>query len=575
MNETYQLSAARSANKPTFAALGLLLICFAVGLAYSLQAEDPLEDDSVHHYLMSKWLLRHGNLVVNFWGRPAVTLAYFPAAQFGFFWCRLTSLAICLLAAWYTFRLAGNIGFKYAWLAVPLVFFQNQFFRLSTDLLTEPLFSLIVICAVGNYIFRRHSRAAILFSISAAARPEGFFFIILFGIVLIVEALLGKLGSGKKGWVKFIGTSALLLCVPAVWSIAGGLIHGGLDLLWLTKSNSWDTLRYKYGSDGVLHYLLKMNYAVGIIVLAPAIAGMAACFRRGRIWIVPTLWIFFFVLHTYLRTSGYYASGGYPRYFAAVAPLMGLMAVAGVDRISRSLRWLLFSILVCAGLYWGIAPFLNETLGRIPRSNLGSAIGRNMGSFILFCATAMFLAIWLIFLRRTFRSLENRHPVRQIALPIILAGLVAGTGCSCLIFNRPAGRSLTYVSITEFGEWLRGEYPSLYEDLGSSGPRKTDAKLLFPRWYLHMRQGWDPYDESRFSGSFELDNIKTLPAGSIVVWDSDFGPGESRMSEERLDEIGRLKPIKNFFTKRSKGRSDFSLKVYEVTDHEQHERETP
>ncbi len=580
MNENTDTTAEQpvEANRPTYApALGLLLVCLVVGLAYALLAQDPLEDDSIHHFLMSRWVDRHCHLLVNMWGRPAVTLAYFPAAQLGFFWCRLTSLAICLAACWYTFLLARDFGLKYAWLAVPFVFFQYQFFRLSGVLLTEPLFALLLICGIRNFVLGRYPWAALQFSASAAARPEGFFFIIFFGVLFLAGALIKRPDRRKAGVLRFIATGALLVSVPVVWSIAGGIIHSGggsPDPLWLAKANAWDTELFKYGSDGLLHYIIMMPYVTGTVVLTLAILGFGVCLKSGRLRFVPAFWAFFLVLHTVLRTSGLYASGGYPRYFVAVAPLAGLMAVAGIGRFARSFHWMIFTFFACVGFYLGAVPLLiGIPLFREPWvDSLATGPGRAFDlrgySLILLCGMAALLAVGVLLWKR--RRLRGAADTARASVPIVLVVCLVLSVAECAAVIRPASESPTYALIDEFGEWLGRERPALFEDLGSCGPRKLKAKLTLARFYLHMKEGWDPYDDTRF-GTSSIRGIESLPAGSIVVWDSDFGQGENGISAEELDRNRCLRFLREFSTKRRPGWSDFHLRVYEAIGEPQDE----
>ncbi len=572
MNENTDTTAKQpfGAGRPAYApALGLLLVCLVVGLVYALLAQDPLEDDSIHHFLMSRLLDRHGHLLVSVWGRPAVTLAYFPAAQLGFFWCRLTSLAICLAACWYTYLLARDFGLKYAWLAVPFVFFQYQFFRLSGDLLTEPLFALLLICGIRNFILGRYPWAALQFSAGAAARPEGFFFIAFFGVLFLAGAIGGRRCRRKADVLRFIVTGALLVSVPVVWSIVGGIIHSGggsPDPLWLTKANAWDTELSKYGADGPLHYLIMMPYITGTVVLTLAILGFGVCLKSGRLRAVPAFWVFFLVLHTVLRTSGLYASGGYSRYFVAVAPLAGLMAVAGIGRFARSFHWLIFTFFACVGFYLGAVPllvripFFKETWVDSLITGPGRAIGLHEYSLILLCGIAALLAVWVLLWKR--RRLGST-PYGRASVPVVLVVCLVLSVAECAAVIRPASADPTYVLIGEFGEWLEEKRPALFEDLGSSGPRKLKAKLTLARFYLHMKEGWDPYDDTRF-GTSSIQGVESLPTGSIFVWDSDFGPGENGMSAEELDGNIRLRFLREFSTKRRPGWKDFHLRVYEV-----------
>ena len=505
-----------------FIAALLLMVCAAFGSYYAYGATVPLIDDTIHHFLRSRWMLQHIILAVDVWGRPAVTLAYFPAAQYGFIWCRLTSLAICLGASWYAFLLAKDLRLKYAWLVIPLVFFQPYFFKLSTDLLTEPLFSLFIICGVRNYIRQNYSFAALQFSASAAARPEGFFFIAFFGITLLVETRRGNLGTGQQAFVKLLTTGALLAAVPLIWSITGGYISStfgpdtSFNPLWLKDQNPWDTNRFKYGSDGILHYLFLMRQIVGLVAFPLMILGLGVCFRRERLWILPGLAIYFLALHTAFRVSGYFASSGEPRYFAAIAPIMGIMAIVGLDRFVGSIRWVVFTFLATTAVYKGVFPWLrelpiiNETNCQVPGSTVSEAISRHPAELVQFYIIGVILTAWLIFGRCFVGEIEEKTIVRRLLIGILIIGCLLHPGIECLNTVKPARESISYSVVTEFGNWFKGNYPTLHRDLNPGHPRQMQGKLVLSRVSLHMQEGWDPYDDSRFD-NLRLSDLNTMP----------------------------------------------------------------
>jgi hypothetical protein len=90
------------------------------------------------------------------------------------------------------------------------------------------------------------------------------------------------------------------------------------------------------------------------------------------------------------------------------------------------------------------------------------------------------------------------------------------------------------------------------------------GKLVLSRVSLHMQEGWDPYDDSRFD-NLRLSDLNTMPVGSVVVWDSEFGPVESRISSDELDRHPRLKFVRSFQASLKPNWPVFVLRIYEVT----------
>ena len=439
-------------------------------------------------------------------------------------------------------------------------------------------------CAARNFVQGRYYWAALQFSATTAARPAGFFFAAFFGVATVVIALRGRFGSPKKTLTRLVLIGVLLASIPTMWNFAGailtrgpapslqkavtGLFDGTYDPLWLKHANAWDTVMFKYGRDGPLHYLILMPLITGGGIMMLMIPGYPALFGMRRAWLIPALWTLFLVLHTFLRTSGLFASGGYARFFVSVAPLAGIMAVAGVGRFATNLKWVLFTLLACVAFFGGVVPwvtrfeFFRETWLLEPGGILGSAIehGWDKYSWILVPGMAAILTGWAVMSRR--RRLEHPFPVRRVCATAFVTMCLVVPVAECLLVVRPSGRDTTCQLISDLGAWLKKERPELVRDLGRSGLRKTEAKLVFSRWYLHMEQGWDPYDETRFGWSPEA-GIAQLPKGSIVVWDSDFSLTEYDMSIERLEKNRRLRFLREFATDPERERK-FILRVYEV-----------
>src|SRR4029453_6590591 len=123
-------------------ALAWLAFFAATGVALVLLPPGADQQDSGYHFLFARWAHRHPRYFIGVWARPLFTLLYFPFAQFGYAAAKFFTVVISLATAWKTFRLARQIGFDRAEMAIPLLFLQPSFFLLSSTFLNKTFFVL-------------------------------------------------------------------------------------------------------------------------------------------------------------------------------------------------------------------------------------------------------------------------------------------------------------------------------------------------------------------------------------------------------------------------------------------------
>jgi Gpi18-like mannosyltransferase len=163
-------------------ALAWLAVFAAAGAALVLLYHDADQQDSGYHFLFARWAHRHPQYFISVWARPLFTLLYFPFAQFGYAAAKFLTVIISLGTAWQTFRLARQIKFDRAEMAIPLLFLQPSFFLLSSTVLTETLFALVFVIALRLHLSGRIKAGMIVASLLILVRPEGFFIGVLWGV---------------------------------------------------------------------------------------------------------------------------------------------------------------------------------------------------------------------------------------------------------------------------------------------------------------------------------------------------------------------------------------------------------
>ncbi len=266
----------------TVAVFLIAMIGFAALSAWVAKASDGfVEADGCTHYLYARFAVDHPYLLVNVWARPLVTgINALPAYYFGRIGVRLTSLAIGLICAYATYRIAINQRYRLPVIAVLFLFAQPLFFVHSFSELTELPFAMVVILAFWAYQQREWMVMTVLLSITPLGRPEGFGFILAAAFALICH---------RKWWWLIIIPLPLVL-----WSWTGWVAYGASSQPPEVKWYKWLIINWpyeansNYGSGPIYHYIRYLPAIAGPLLVPAAIFGAYWCLRYGRLFSWPT-----------------------------------------------------------------------------------------------------------------------------------------------------------------------------------------------------------------------------------------------------------------------------------------------
>lgn len=337
------------------AAAGALL--FAVGsIACAVFSEGFLTADALTHFLYAKYAFREPILLIDVWGRPLVTALYaVPANLGGRLAVRLTSLAVAFICAAAAYRIAKGQGVRRPALAALFTFAQPLVFLNSFAEMTELPFAALAGLAFLAYQSRRWWTAAALAALLPLARPEGFEFLALAAIGLLLHRRFLPL---------------LLLPLPLLlWTCAGWELDGRLGPWWRWLPDHWPYARESsYPSGSLLQFVLFLPAVVSPFVFpATLIGSWRSLFSNGdcdarkssaahdvydaheRVCRIMTIVIPFSVLgvHSLLYWLGKMASFGEPRYLLVAAPFWAVLSARGWEwgferlRCPHPARWAL------------------------------------------------------------------------------------------------------------------------------------------------------------------------------------------------------------------------------------------
>jgi hypothetical protein len=352
------------AHRAAVAALLATLVPYVV-LLVGIPASG--DQDAAIHAIYSRWPLEPNPApfpyrVLTVWSRPIFALAYALPGQLGFTAMRLFTLALCAVTGWLTYLLARRLALPHPWLAVPLVLLQPVMLQVGVDVMTEPLFALLLAAGMLAMESGRRLLAACLLSLLPLARPEGGLVLAVLGVVWGLESL-----RDRRALVPLLGLGLGLVLWEAVVLAVTGNWRYLLDTFpWPVRSDRWQ------GSP--FHYLLRWPLILGAAGLVPWLVGLKPSWRAGG---SPRLGVLFISavlgVHAFLFATGGFASTGFERYFATLSPTNGLIALAGVAwLVKRGLHWLrlvlppALALQAVHGLIWIDA----QPLAHLPQATL-------------------------------------------------------------------------------------------------------------------------------------------------------------------------------------------------------------
>jgi hypothetical protein len=357
----------------------------------AITSEGFLEADSCTHYLYARFAFDNPIFFANVWGRPICTGLYaVPALLGGRLGVRMMSLCVAMLCGFVAYRVAKNQNYKYPALALIFTLAQPLVYLHSFSELTELPFALLLGAAFWMYQTRRWLLMSILIGLLPLSRPEGFGFLLLGGLALVLH---------RRWWWMFVLPIPLILWNHVGWELSG---REGDWSRWLISS--WPYSQESvYQSGSIFHFLILMPVVTSPLLLPFVVTGVAMNVRRvlmgrsehlsrdtavsavpstshGRdarvtdensllahrildllIAIIPLLIL---AAHSILYATGKLASSGELRYMLVVAPFWALLCARGWEWIAENLHWkrpiLLAGIAAIAPIFanfaWGVVP---------------------------------------------------------------------------------------------------------------------------------------------------------------------------------------------------------------------------
>ncbi len=259
------------------------------------------------------------------------------------------SLCLALVLAGVAYRIAKRQGLRWPVLAFMFVLGQPLVFLHSFTTLTELPFAFLLALAFWAYCARQWFWMTVAAAMLPLARPEGFLFVGLAGIALIVH---------RRWWWIVMLPIPLVAWDWAGWEVFGRPAYHSALAAWLPEGLQWVLwLKHEwpyaeqsaYMRGPLLHFVILLPAIVGPVVFPAVLVGIGDCLSRGVGWakshivrcrvLIAVIPLTVLAAHSLLYWLGKMASNGEPRYMLVVGVFWALLAAYGWEWVFERLRW--------------------------------------------------------------------------------------------------------------------------------------------------------------------------------------------------------------------------------------------
>lgn len=300
---------------------GLLAAAAVLFIASASLSPHAAIHDQWTHFVHVRAALARPERLLDAWDRPGFALLYAGPAAFGLTAARLASVPPALLSLAATMRAARLAGASRPWAAGLLLLAQYDFFGQASSTMTELPFAAALAVALWGWWGHRPWVAAAGLGWAAITRPEGPLFAALgaAGLLARDRRAVGPALAALAPFGLYLALGAALFRDPLWWihdNPYRGLVGPRLELAQLSRSFFFEALRR--GQPPVLIGLEAAGAALAIVRsprLRPALGPVALSFA----------------LLTFLRIG---ESDAWldSRYLVTIAPVLAVLAAAGLDR---------------------------------------------------------------------------------------------------------------------------------------------------------------------------------------------------------------------------------------------------
>jgi hypothetical protein len=473
-------------RRDTALAAGSLL--FLVG--WALVSQGRYEDDEAKHFLQALHGWSDWRILLDAWGRPGFTIpASIAAAVWGTYESMRVFGMICIWgAAMGAWRAASLLRLQFAWLTPIIICVTPTVLLTGAGAYTEPVFAAALAWGSALFLEKRYAAAALCLGWLPITRLEG-------ALLLPPMALFFIL---RGAWLPM-----LLMGLPmAAWIGITALLSG--DIMWVRNSVPYRVNQYGESVRGEWgHFARLMTELMTPPLLGALVVGTHFLARRRDGLPLVTMGLVYYLIQE-LAYYFAYGSAGYRRFLVGAIPIFalaahtGLLAAAGyLSRDRQTVRLsqytLAFSIILAASWF----EYRPVTL-------------------VMWCSVALIVVL-------AADQLRHKEQLQQW-IRCRLPWLGSSQNLIGILLL------LSFLPIPSRLARPQEDLPfdgSIRRAAAVAAPiieAKPDTYIVSTVFQFNERVGNNPFDRRVAAGSFTEGDILAAPGGSLIFWDSYFGP---------------------------------------------------
>lgn len=492
-------------------AVYLLTAVFAiVNLVWAFYSDNTWDDDCPGRYQNTLNAFVHPEHFVSLWNRPLFVVIFSLPVQLGAWTIPVLQTMFSIIAGFSLYQVANHFKLRFAYLALPLLWFQPFVFGVSKYAMTEPLAITLICLSLWLQLEKKWSWFALCAGLLPLARLE----LAVFFPFYIIPILQNKAYK-----------SLIMLAVPGlVWALAAGIIHN--DPLWLLNETIFkESGENRYGNQQWHTYLSRYGYVIGPVILLFSVLGINFTSKNKhlRYYILAPFLIGFFVYTLFSWKLSLGNAAGFLRNIIPISPYITIIALAGIH------AWFVFSSKKSISVTKVKAPSkMKNWLQKASRFN--KVIGN--GKFYGFITITIMVAITYLYYTHELKlhhKLSTTDYDYSLFTGVLSLAIITSAG---LLLNRKLFKIVlpSAIIITLLSHTLITEHP-----MANANDERTvvsEVANLYTKIYLSEKQTFVNHPWFIWSGKLDRyagnlnymvkDSLKGAKAGDIAIFDTHY-----------------------------------------------------
>jgi hypothetical protein len=444
---------------------------------YSRLADGFYQQDEAAHFVNMKEFWHLPQSTLSNWAKPGYKLFYALPALLGSTFVIFFNGLLGALSCWLSYRLAEKMGSKAPLLAFAALAVQPLWLNLVFRNYSEILTAFLLVLGLWLHLRNRLMLAALAISYIAFVRQEMYPLLGAYFVWLV--------------WKRQFIPAILLGFFPLVQNIWGGILNNDpLYLLNQVLKQSSD-IAGAWPRQGFDHYFLMSVTTFGSVGITLLITYLTIKIvkKEQPSWELLIPFGFYFLLHSLFNWQGVEigpSTGGNLRYMLIVSPILAAICALAVEELlTFSDRMSLLGALVVLGL--AVAIFMSYEHNFVKFTEK-----RDWKPLISLIITGVIVML----------------PLKRNQYALALLGVLLLTSAMSV---RPIKRSEEDKACLKLANWYQD-----YEK--KNGERQLLLHHAMFYYFLNRTQ----YDFKDKPLPITEENIKKVPKGSLIIWDSHY-----------------------------------------------------